>query len=140
VCNITVCPTVYPFVHIFICKCDCNEVLVWFKTSGFCYTITNFSQISYECPMSWRSCNFGSVGWALLCTSAVNRWGRCWSEEGASNPWIWAWALYPSWSVRQLSCTCTTRASSPALPQLAHPMLQPARGRAALLLSCPQGH
>ena len=42
---ITVCYTVNPFAHIdSLANVHCNESLVWFKVSGFCYTInTGFS-------------------------------------------------------------------------------------------------
>ena len=34
------------------------------------------SQLSCCCPVSWRSCNFGSAGPALLHTPPFHRWGR----------------------------------------------------------------
>lgn len=36
------------------------------------------SRISCHCPVSSRSCSFGSVGLEPSHTPAVHRWGRCW--------------------------------------------------------------
>lgn len=44
----------------------------------------NSSQIFCSCPISWRTCIFGS---ARPAPSTVHRWGNCW---GAPKPWIWA--------------------------------------------------
>lgn len=48
-----VCHKVYPFVHTSLLEnIHCNESLVWFETSGFCYILSvldphwNVSQIS----------------------------------------------------------------------------------------------
>lgn len=46
-----------------------------------------FSQVSSCCPVSWRSCSFGSTGPAPSFAPAVNRWGRCWS----------GWILHINW-------------------------------------------
>ena len=84
------------------------------------------SWISCCCPVSWRSCSFRYVGLGLFMHPVVLGWGRCWvgqlialdlglgGVELVSLP-----ALLHS----------TTRVSSPALLQVAHPVLQLARGR-----------
>ena len=98
------------------------------------------SLISCCCPGSWRACGYGSGGPAPSHTPAVHRWGRCWGEPTQSPGSGPGWEL--SWSACQLSCTHTTRASSPALPRLAHPKPHKAGLRVsspALLLSCHQG-
>jgi hypothetical protein len=88
--------------------------------------------------VSWRSCSFESAGLAPSWTPAVHQWGRCWDGQTQSPGSGPGWYLI--WSAHQLCCTHTTRASSPALPWLALPMLQPARSRVrypALMLSGP---
>ena len=41
------------------------------------------SQISCCCPVSQRSCSFGSVGLAPSPALADGRWGRCWGGSGS---------------------------------------------------------
>jgi hypothetical protein len=45
------------------------DPLAWHKPSGFCYSIhIRISlRLPYWCPVSWRSCSFGSVGSAPSC-------------------------------------------------------------------------
>ena len=113
----------------------CNESLVWFEASGFCYTINSRSSPVFLLdilflPCVMRSCYFGFAGLALSCAPPGHRWG--WPTQ---SPGSWpGWQV--NWSANPLSCTHISRESSPALLVLAHPMLQPARGRQGQL-SCP---
>lgn len=59
------CHTLYVFAQTsLLAKVHCNELLVWFEASGFCYT-TNLdahqdsSRISCGCPELWRSRGYG---------------------------------------------------------------------------------
>lgn len=80
----------------------------------------NSSQIFCSCPISWRTCIFGS---ARPAPSTVHRWGNCW---GAPKPWIWAWVVTELVRLTALSHSChgasslllKTWASSPVLPSL----------------------
>jgi hypothetical protein len=89
------CPTEYPFIQTsLLANTYCSESLVWFKASGFCYTIiTGFSQdsswITCCCSLSWRSCSFGSAAPAPSC---IRKMGEMlgWAN---SKPWIWVWVV-----------------------------------------------
>jgi hypothetical protein len=99
------------------------------------------SPISWLCPVSWRSCSFGSAISVPVHSPAVHR--LTWCLGGSSQkPWIWASVVDES--AYPLSCTHITREHSPALPWLGHPMQQPTRGRSSSpthmswsLLTCP---
>ena len=70
------------YIHSFaqtalLANVHCNESLVWFKASGFCYTINTGSSLGLLSdilllPCVWSSCGFGSEGQALLSVSAVS--------------------------------------------------------------------
>lgn len=79
------------FVHTLLANVHCNESLVWYKASGFCYSVDIGTSLLWEshcCLGVTRSCSFGSVGPAPSCPPAVQRWGGC--EWADSKPWIWA--------------------------------------------------
>jgi hypothetical protein len=63
-----------PFVHTsLLANVHCNESLVLFKASGYCYSINTGTSLGLLldilcCPVSWRSGSFGSVGLVLSCT------------------------------------------------------------------------
>ena len=130
------CPTVYPsvytgytllytlrYTHLYLQMAHCNESLICFEASGFCYTInTGPSQrllsdillLPYvmEILQLWI-CRTGPSH-----APAVHRWGRCWGGQ------LKALDLdLCSSRVGQLSHTHTTRASSPALASF--PTLRP---------------
>lgn len=73
-------------LHANVC---CNELLVQFKASGFCYTINSgTSWISCYCSESWISCGYGSMGPVSSCTlDGIN------VGVANSKPWIWAWVV-----------------------------------------------
>lgn len=109
---VTVCHTEHPLANV-----HCNESLVCFEASGFCCVINcyrDFSQISCCCPVSWRSCSFGSTRAALSQAPAGQRWSRGWG-----GPWVWA-SVVTERSAHQLSGifiprVSTTTASSPSV-------------------------
>jgi hypothetical protein len=78
---------VYPFAQIaLLANIHCNESLVWFKASGFCYTINTGSSLGLLCDILLLPCvmeilQLGSVGQAPLCAPTVYWWGRCWSGQ-----------------------------------------------------------
>jgi hypothetical protein len=85
------------------------------------------------CPVSQRSCSFGSSGLASSQAPAAHQWSRCWdgsTQSPGSGP-----GKYLNWSAHQLSC----RVNPPALLLLAHSVLQPARGRANFPALLPLG-
>jgi hypothetical protein len=64
---ITVWPTVHTFVHTSLLGNDCNESLVWFEASGFCYTVNTGSSMGLLSALLLllrvtRSGSFGSAG------------------------------------------------------------------------------
>lgn len=71
--------TVYHRVHtsLFV-SVHCNEPLVCFEASGFCYTFdTRTILISCCCPVSWKFCSFEYVGLAHSQVSAIHRCSGC---------------------------------------------------------------
>lgn len=96
------------------------------------------SQMCCRCPVSGRSCSFGSAGLAPSLTPAVT------DGVGVGVGWLKALdlGLGSSWAGQPTSSVPTPPGwvSSPACPQLVHPMLQMARGRdstSTLLTSGP---
>jgi hypothetical protein len=75
---VSLSPTELPFVHTsLLANVHCNDSLVWYEASGFCYSIDtgphwDFSWISCCCSVSWRYCSFESVGPAPSFTPAIN--------------------------------------------------------------------
>lgn len=68
------------------------------------------SQIACACPVSWRSCSFGSAGLALSLAPAVHRDGVDigWAN---SEPWMEAWVVAELSA--HCSCSSTVLISSP---------------------------
>lgn len=90
------CHTVYLFVHTaWLADVHCNESLVWFEASGFCYTINTGSLLGLlsdilllPCVMEllclW-TCRMGP----FTCSSSSQMgWMLGWPN---TKPWIWAW-------------------------------------------------
>jgi hypothetical protein len=75
----------------------------------------DFSQLSSCCPVSWRSCSFGSVGPVPSPTPEVHRWGGCWDEPSQSPGSGRGWKLGLSFHL--FPHAHTTSPSSPALPR-----------------------
>ena len=44
---VTVCPTVYPFVHTLLANVHTSDSLVWYEASGFCYSINTRTPFGY---------------------------------------------------------------------------------------------
>lgn len=114
--------------------------LIWYKDSGFCYTIypgplLDFSWIACCCPVIWKSCTFGPAVLVPSLDPADYRWGWCWGEQVI--PWFWAWVVARLVN-GQLSLTLTTMVSSPALPWLVHSLQWWAWGRASFPALCSQ--
>ena len=90
--------------------------------------------------MSWRSCSFGYVGWS---PSALQQFING-VDVGVGQLKALGVGVAELVSLPALPHTHhhTTRSGSPALPWLAHLMLQPARGRASspALTSSVQAH
>ena len=80
------------------------------------------------CPVSWRFYGFGMAGLADYVDYGVDQFRALDLGLGVAEL-----------SAHQLSLFHSTRVSSPVLLGLGHPMPQSAGGRAALLLSYPQG-
>lgn len=75
-CVVSQCPTVHSFVHTsFLANVHCCESLVWFKASGFCYTINTGSLLGLPCccPVLYIFFSFESSGLAPSHTLAVHR-------------------------------------------------------------------
>jgi hypothetical protein len=84
-----------PFCPVLLVNVHCNESLVWFKASSFCYTINTGSSpgllsdiLMWPCVM--EILQFGCIRPVPSSAPAVHRWGRCWAH---SKPWIWAWVV-----------------------------------------------
>jgi hypothetical protein len=67
------------------------------------WNLTETYLISCCCPVSWRSCSFGSIGLASSCIPAAHQWGRC-SGDPTQSPGTGP-ERYLSCSVHQLSFT-----------------------------------
>lgn len=85
----------------------------------------------YCCPVSWRSCSIGTIGLAPSQAPALQRWDSWWGRSWPGS--------FLSWLACQLSCIHGIGASSPALPWIVHPVLQPVRGRASFPTLMPSG-
>lgn len=68
------------------------------------------------CPVSWRSCSSGCADPAPPHAPAVHIWGECWGDQLVAHMYACGWSPW------QLSLIYTTRAGSPALSWLAHPL------------------
>jgi len=91
-------PTIYSSVRTsLLANVHCNESLVWFKASGFCYTINTGSSLrllleSCCCPvvmevLPFWICKTGPFTWTS--TSKIEymlKWAN-------SEPQIWAWVV-----------------------------------------------
>jgi hypothetical protein len=56
-CSVSVCPTVSPFVHTsLLANVHCNALLVWFETSGFCYSIYTGSSLGLLSDVLFSLC------------------------------------------------------------------------------------
>ena len=90
-----------------------------------------FSQISWLCPVSWRSCSLYLQNWPLHRLQQFI--GRVDVGVGQSKPW---WQL--SWSACQFSCAC---AQARALPRqrLGPALWQLARARIGFPMFPPSG-
>jgi hypothetical protein len=96
------------------------------------------SQVSRYYPVLWGSCSFGSVGRAPSFTPAVHQYGLCWGgpiQSPGSGAGRYLELISPLALLHPHH-----QGSSPAVPWLAHPMLQSARSRdssPALMTSGP---
>ena len=122
---VTVCPTIN---HTSLLEnVHCTESLVWFQASGSS-TLSildphrDSSQISCCCPVSQRSCSFGSAGPTPSYSPAIQRWGRCLQGTNlkALDPGLGCMCVgQPTGSPKptrpgRLSSTASTRSSSAA--------------------------
>jgi hypothetical protein len=49
-----VCPTADPFVHTsLLANIHCNDLLVWYEASGFCYSINTGSSLELFSDTLW---------------------------------------------------------------------------------------
>lgn len=72
-CRVSQRVTVHPLVQTAsLANVHYNKSLVCFKASGFHYSITRTPLLPCGCPMSWRSCTFGSAGLAASSTPALH--------------------------------------------------------------------
>jgi hypothetical protein len=106
--------TTHPFPQTSLLANDhCSESSVWFESSGFCYSILdlpwNSSGIAC-CPVSWRSCSFGSPPLQQFIDGVDVGWP---TQSLGSGPWAPVVAELFS---HQLSCTGVTKVSSPFCP------------------------
>ena len=89
-------PTIYPFVHTsLLANVHCNQSLLSFEASGFCYSINTGSSpgllldtllfsVVIEIPQLWI------FRTSLLPAPAIHRWGRCLggtTRSPGSGPW-----------------------------------------------------
>ena len=126
----------HPFVHTsLLANVHCNESLVWFEASGFCYTINTGSSLGLLSDILLLPCVMEILQLWICRTSPFmhHMLYHCISGGdvgiGQLKPWIWAWEV-AEWVSPQLSCSHTSRVSSPVVSRLAHPILQPAVGGA----------
>lgn len=99
--SIHVCP-------IFPANVHCNELLVWFGVSGFCYPYQNWNfhqHLTCSYPVLWRSCSSDSARLASPHSPALHCWRRCWGKEN-SKPWIWTWMAAECDSLPAIICLC----------------------------------
>lgn len=82
--------------------------------------------MSHCCPISWRSCCFGSAESSPSHAPADHRWSGCWGGPTQSPGFDPGW--WQGWSACQFSLILTTMMSSPELPWLAHPVQQGTTG------------
>lgn len=144
---VTVCHTVYPSVQTaLLTNVRCNQLLVWFKASGFFYPIKkghhqDSSHVSCCCPELWRSCSCGFAGLALSCTATAHRWvdvgGGCWLKElhvGWSGSWVDQSRLPPlAPPVRVHSSEGWTNSPTPMPPGARSPAAQHSSQQSTLL-------
>jgi hypothetical protein len=91
---VSVCHSVYPFVYTsLLANIHCNESMVWFVASGFCYTINTGSSpgllldiLLPPCVMEilqlWI-CNTGPFTYSSIIDIG-------WAN---TKPWTWAWVV-----------------------------------------------
>ena len=120
------CPTVGPSVYtsLFV-NVYCNESLVWLKASGFCYSINPGSSsgllLLWPCVMEILQL-WVSVHMLLQLIAEV--------DVGVDQLKALHLGLSDHWVDQPTSSPApTVLVSSPAMPQLVHPVLQLARGR-----------
>lgn len=86
------------------------------------------SQIPCDCPESWRSCGYDSVGLAPSCPLAAHRWGRCLGQLktldlGLSGSWVgqpvYLLALLPL-AVKVMVNSSVPMSLGPVLPHPQH--------------------
>jgi hypothetical protein len=126
--HVTVCPTVYPFVHTsLLANFYCSESLVWLKASGFCYSIHTETSLGLLSDILLLPCVMEILQFGICRTSPFMHsnsssmgWMLGWINSKA---WIWAWEVSELVSPSALLYPHTTGMSSAALPWLAHLML-----------------
>jgi len=118
------CPTEYPLVHMaLLANVHCNDSLVWYKVSGFYYTIKNLTETPFGYPIV-ALCHRDPIVLDLQdqhsCTLEVHhQWGGCWGWAN-SKPWIWTWEVFGLAILPALeACSIATaaRPSSTLLPR-----------------------
>jgi hypothetical protein len=136
------CPMVYPSVHTFLlANVHCSESLSGSRSLPSMTPLTldrhqDSSRLPCCCPVSWRCCNFGTVGLALSVVSMTQVILNLeWINSGVLN---WAWVVAELVSI-WLSLLYTTRASFPALLWLGNRKLTSAGDRVSSPALMPLG-
>ena len=115
-------------LHSLICKCSLQWVIdlvggLWLLLHYQYWIFSRTPWISHCCTVSWRSCSFESAGLPFdILQHLIDGVDVGAGQLRALDP-----SLGSSWAAQPTSSPTHTPpgTSSPVLPQLAHPMIQP---------------